>query len=105
MVYTKILFGIGVSAAIFKIIIGVYMLGIMKQRMSHWIGGVSRSVKITMIATISVIIINFTVNHFNDFSESLWIFYIVPIESISTGTLVWKFSVTMLNSILETFLM
>jgi len=76
----------------------------MKERLKLWYGDIQRSIKVTMIATIVILTLNFLVNSLNNFKSSLWIFYIVPVKNMSPYLLTFKFFVTFLNSVTEAFL-
>jgi len=102
--YTLFLFVLGISASIFKLIIGVYMLKIMKKKLKLPYENVKKSIKVTMIATIVILTLNFVVNYLDRFSENLWIFYTVPVEKMSPYLLILKFFDTLINSIAESFL-
>mmetsp|Transcript_7896 Transcript_7896/g.6982 ORF Transcript_7896/g.6982 Transcript_7896/m.6982 type:complete len:203 (+) Transcript_7896:695-1303(+) len=76
----------------------------MKERLKLWYGDIQRSIKVTMIATIVILTLNFVVNYLDRFSENLWIFYTVPVEKMSPYLLILKFFDTLINSIAESFL-
>ena len=103
--YHKMLLGIAFSAAISKIIIGTIMLRKMRTKLYYLYQEKMRNIIFTMIATIVIISINYTINQINNFKEFFWTMFIVQVEHIDTFTLIRKWSFELLNSVFETFLM
>ena len=58
-----------------------------------------------MVATVLIISINYAINQVNNFKEYFWTLFIVPVKDISTISLIWKFVIAMINSVVEAFLM
>ena len=103
--YHKMLLGVAFSAAISKIIIGTIMLKKMRIKLYYLYQEKRRNIIFTMIATILIISINYTINQMNNFKEFFWTLFIVQVEHIDTFTLIRKSTSELLNSVFETFLM
>lgn len=105
-VMAKICLYIGVVATISKIFIGFLMLYIMKKRFNHPYMKVKNGVILTILTTIVIMTMNISLNMFEQYSFSkFYLFVIVPLKGLKTGVILFSFFWSLVNVILEIFLM
>lgn len=105
-VLADLIFGVGVFAAVTKVIIGFIMLKEMKTKLHKPYLDVRRNVWITMCVTWLVMGFNAYLNFKEKYSFSIfWILVIIPLKDIQFDYVFLKFSLSFLNVVLEVFLM
>lgn len=105
-VMANLIFGVGVFAALSKVLIGFIMLWFMKKRLNKPYLDVKKSVWITMAVTCFVIGFNAVLNYTEHDSFSIfWVLIIVPIRGLDPWDVWRKFLLSFINVLFELFLM